>query len=67
MPVQVLTEQEVMQEAAELLLTHLAPAKLARFWAALGGGGDYLNIRKRLFAEETIESLYDKILDFQKS
>jgi hypothetical protein len=67
MPVQVLTDQEVMQEAIEVLLTHLAPAKLARFWPALGGGGDYLNIRERLFAEQTIESLYDKIGDFQKS
>lgn len=67
MAVQVLNEQEVMQEASEVLLTHLTPAKLARFWAALGGGGDYLNIREHLLSGETIESLYDKIMDFQKS
>ena len=33
MATKVASEQEVLQEAAEILLDHLSPAKVARFWA----------------------------------
>lgn len=34
MTVKVMREQEVLQEAAKVLLKYLEPAKVARFWAA---------------------------------
>ena len=41
---------------------------MARFWAACNlGGGDYLKLKDELFAQETVASLYSKILEFQKS
>jgi hypothetical protein len=47
MTVQVIREQEVLQEAAEVLWQHMTPAKVARFWVAWQvGGGNYLAIRE---------------------
>ncbi len=62
MAIKVVSEQEVVQEAAAVLLKHMSPAKVARFWAASKlGGGDYLVMRERLFAEETVDSLYEQV------
>lgn len=67
MTVKVLSEHQVLQEAVEILLEHLSPAKVARFWAAWqAGGGDYLAIRQQLFAEETVETLCEKIQAYQE-
>jgi len=33
MTVKVISEREVLREAAEVLLQHMEPAKVARFWA----------------------------------
>ena len=66
MTVKVMREQEVLQEAAKVLLKYLEPAKVARFWAAWQVGmGDYLAIREELFAGETVATLYDKVLAYQ--
>ncbi len=66
--VTVLREQEVLQEAEEILLEHLGPAKVARFWAALQvGAGDYLAIRERLFADETVETLFTQAQKHEQS
>jgi hypothetical protein len=66
--IQAINEQQVLQEGFQILLTHLEPSKLARFWAACNfGSGDYLKLKDQLFAEETVASLYAKILDFQSS
>lgn len=68
MTVKVLSEQEVLLEAAEVLLEHLSPAKVARFWAAWQvGGGNYLAIREQLFAGETVTTLFEKVQTYQKS
>ena len=67
MTVKVISEQEIVQEATEVLLEHLSPAKMARFWAAWQiGKGDYLAIRERLFAEETVETLFEKVRVYQE-
>ncbi|HXW01349.1 MAG TPA: hypothetical protein VEC93_23265 [Anaerolineae bacterium] len=67
MTVRIATEAEVRQEVAQLLLQYLTPAKLARFWASWQiGQGDYLDWRDEAFAQETVASLYEKILSFQE-
>jgi hypothetical protein len=68
MTVKVISEQEVLQEAAEVLLQHMAPAKVARLWAAWRvGGGNYLAIREHLFGGETATTLYEKVEAYQKN
>ena len=68
MTVKVISEQEVVQEAAEVLLEHLSPAKVARFWAAWQvGGGNYLAVREQLFAGETVTTLFEKVQAYQRS
>jgi hypothetical protein len=40
----------------------------ARFWIACNlGKGDYLKLKDELFAQESVASLYSKILEFQVS
>jgi hypothetical protein len=65
--IQVNSEQQVLQEGFQVLLSNMEPSKVARFWAACNmGGGDYLKLKDELFAQESVESLYAKILEFQK-
>jgi hypothetical protein len=67
MTIHVPSERQVIQEAAQVLMTHMSPAKAARFWAAWQvGEGDYLAIREQLFAKETVKSLYKQVEEFQK-
>lgn len=66
MTVKVLNEQEVTEEAIEVLFEHLSPAKIARLLASWQvGRGDYLAIREQLFAEETVHGLFEKIEEYQ--
>ncbi len=61
-----ITEQQVLQEGIEIVLKHMEPSKAARFFAVCNmGSGDYLNFKDVFFANETAETLYKKILDFQ--
>jgi hypothetical protein len=63
-----LNEQEVVHEAMTVLLEHLEPAKVAKFLATRPiSGADYLALRERLFAGETVEALSRKIRDFEHS
>jgi len=46
----------------------MEPSAVARFWAACNiGKGDYLKLKDQLFAQESVSSLYPKIVDFQAS
>ena len=64
--IQVNSEQKILQEGFQVLLSNMEPSKVARFWAACNmGGGDYLKLKDELFAQETVASLYSKILEFQ--
>ena len=66
MTVEVLREQEVFQDAIQVLMEHLTPAKATRVWASWQiGEGDYLSIRDQLFANETVASLYEKVQIYQ--
>ncbi len=65
--IQVKNEQKVLQEGLQVLLSNMEPSNVARFWAACNMGiGDYLKLKDELFAQESVESLYSKILEFQK-
>lgn len=66
--IQIKSEQQVLQEGLQILLSSMEPSKVARFWAACNiGSGDYLKLKDELFAEESVASLYSKISEFQKS
>jgi len=66
MGVAVMSEQEIVREATEILLERMSPAKVARLWAMWQlGRGDYEAIREELFAEETVDTLYDQIRTYQ--
>ena len=68
MTIHIPSERQVIQEAAEVLMMHLSPAKATRFWASWQvGEGNYLVIRDQLFEKETVKSLYKQIEEFQKS
>jgi hypothetical protein len=67
MSIDVLSDQEVLQEVNRILLQHMSPDKLARFWAIWqAGDGNYLTIREGLFADETVETLYPKIAEHER-
>ncbi|QLE39518.1 hypothetical protein FD723_02685 [Nostoc sp. C052] len=45
---------------------HLEPSKVMKFWAACKlSEGDYLQVKEKLFAPETVASLYAKIKEYQ--
>lgn len=45
---------------------HLEPSKVMKFWADCKlGEGDYLELKEKLFAEETVASLYAKVKEYQ--
>jgi hypothetical protein len=57
----------VIHEAITVLLKHIEPAKVAKFLAARPiTGSDYLKVRERLFAGETVDSLAAKIRGFEE-
>jgi len=68
MKIKVMSDQQILEEGFQVLLTHLGPSKTMRFWAACKlGEGDYLQLKDRLFGEETADSLYEKIIAYQTS
>ena len=67
MNVHVTAESEVLQEVSQILLEHLNPAKVARFWASWQiGKGDYQIWRDATFGDESVDSLYEQIKTFQE-
>ena len=68
MEVQLPKDQEIIQEALEILSEHMEASKVAYLLSLLQSGqGDYLQIRDQLFAGETVETLAKKIEAFQES
>lgn len=62
------TEQSILREGVAALAEQLGTAKTARFLSAWRqGAGNYLQLRERLFGEDTVESLYDQIVAFEKT
>ncbi len=67
MTIHVLSERQIVLEAAQVLMEHMAPSKATRFWASWQvGEGDYLAIREQLFQNETVSSLYKQIKKFEE-
>jgi hypothetical protein len=67
MNIKVVSDSEVLQEGLEVLMNHLEPSKVLRFWAACQlGKGDYLKLKEQLFSQETVASLYDQIKIYQE-
>lgn len=59
-------EQEVIREALEILEKHMEPSKIALLVSMLPvGEGNYLAIREKLFAGETLTTLVEKIQAYQ--
>lgn len=66
MEIKVINEQENLQEVMQVLLTHLEPSKVMKFWATCKlNESDYLQLKEKLFAQETVASLYTKIKAYQ--
>lgn len=64
--IQVKSEQQVLQEGLQILLSNMEPSTVARFWAACNiSRGDYLKLKDELFAQESVASLYSKVVEFQ--
>ncbi|WP_414589823.1 hypothetical protein [Scytonema sp. PCC 10023] len=68
MKIKVIREQQVLQEGMQVLMTHLEPSKVLKFWTVCKlGEGDYLKLKQQLFEKETVASLYEKIKAYQDS
>jgi hypothetical protein len=68
MTIKVINEQQNLQEVMQILLTHLEPSKVMKFCATCKlGQGNYLQLKDKLFAEETVDSLYFKIKEYENS
>ncbi|MEJ6479975.1 hypothetical protein N0Y54_01050 [Nostoc punctiforme UO1] len=66
MTIKVINEQQNLQEVMQVLFTHLEPSKVMKFLAACKlGEGDYLQLKEKLFAQENVDSLYEKIQAYQ--
>lgn len=60
------SDAQISQEAWEILIRHMEPSKLARFWAGQRQGvGDYLKWRDETFAGQSVAELYDTIETYQ--
>ena len=61
MSIHIETEQASVEEAAAIFLERMSPSKVARLLSAWQvGHGDYLALRDKLFAGETVDGLYEK-------
>lgn len=66
--IKVKNEQQVLQEGLRVLFMNMEPSEVTRFWAACNlGSGDYLKLKEELFGQESVASLYAKVLEFQES
>lgn len=55
-------DQQIIKEAFQILSEKLEPSKLSRFWTICNlGSGEYSQLKDKLFAEETVDSLSEKI------
>lgn len=66
MKIELLNDQQLITEAFNILIENLEPAKVARFWEICNlSKGDYIQLKERIFAEETVDSLYEKIKAYE--
>ena len=56
----------LMEQATEALIEKLGIAKASEFWTSFSyGQKNYTEMRKKIFANETIGSLYKKVKKFK--
>lgn len=56
--IQVKSEQQVLQEGFQILLSNMELPDVAHFWAACNiGKGDYLKLKDQLFVQESVSIL----------
>ena len=68
MAVKVLGEGEVLRAVSQVLVEHLRPAMVVRFWASWQTGhSSYLRWRDEYFQHETVAPLYEKVKAFQEA
>ena len=66
-PVKVKEPQSLLADAVGVLMKHLGPAKTARVWQMLATPyGDYLSIRKELFADKSVDDIYQEARKFNR-
>ncbi|WGV24016.1 hypothetical protein [Halotia branconii] len=66
MTIKMINEQQNLQEVIQILLTHLEPSKVMKFWAVCKlGEGNYLQLKDKLFAQDDVDTLYEKIKAYQ--
>jgi len=62
MKINLQSDQQIIEEAFQLLIENLESAKVAQFWKICNlGNGDYTQLKEKLFTEETVDTLYEKI------
>ena len=67
MKIHLKNDQQILEEAFDILIENLSPAKVSRFWKICNlGNGDYPRLKDKLFAGETVDSLYEKIKALEK-
>ncbi len=55
-------DQQIIEEVFSILIENLDPSKVSRFWTICNlGNSDYSQLKDKLFAGETVDSLYDQI------
>lgn len=55
-------DQQIIEEVFNILIENLDLSKISRFWTICNlGSGDYSQLKDKLFASETVDSLYEKI------
>ena len=59
----------MLREVSQVLVEHLRPAMVVRFWASwqTGHGSSYLRWRDEYFQHETVATLYEKVQAFQEA
>ncbi len=68
MNIEVASEQQIVREgegAPDKIPWRGENCEILSAWRQ--GAGDYLKIREKLFDGETVDSLYDKIVEFEKA
>ena len=66
MTVRIPGEGQVLREVSQVLMEHLSPAKVVRFWASWQTShSQYLAWRDEQFGTETVPSLYEKVQAYQ--
>lgn len=59
--------EEIRTEALEAIIEKLGIAKAAFFLReTMSGKTDYLNVKEKLFAEKSVEELYDEIIEWKE-